>query len=177
MTDQADGRWCRRCGEWRQPGDFESEDLNARCAPCRERTLARQRERRWAAGPAVARASNLWTKYRIKPEDYDALRTEQGHRCAICQTHEDEITHSRGGRPRADGSPPAEAFKLVVDHCHRTGRIRGLLCNGCNFLVGQARESRRIMLAAIDYLGAAPVTACATSNEVAHHTDSDQLPR
>ncbi|MDH6460136.1 hypothetical protein M2302_000287 [Micromonospora sp. A200] len=156
MTEQADGRWCRRCGEWRAFSDFADDGLSTPCATCRERKLAQQRERRWAAGPEATRASDLWRKYRMRPADYDALRAEQDYRCAICRTHEDDITTSRGGRPRLDGSKAAEAFKLVVDHCHTTGRVRGLLCNRCNFLIGKAGESEATLISAIAYLKRQP---------------------
>lgn len=157
MTEQVDGRWCRRCGDWRSFADFvDPDDLNAPCVACRERKLAQQRERRWAAGPDATRASHLWRKYRITPADYDTLRVQQGNRCAICQTHEDDITRSRGGRPRVDGTPAADNFKLVVDHCHTTGRVRGLLCNQCNSLIGMANEKPQTLIAAAEYVGRQP---------------------
>lgn len=156
MTEHVDGRWCRRCGDWRSFSDFADDDLNSPCATCRERKLAQQRERRWAAGPDATRASHLWRKYRITPDDYDAMREQQGGRCAICGTHEDAITTSRGGRPRVDGTPAADNFKLVVDHCHTTGRVRGLLCNACNFLVGKAGEREGVLYAAAEYLKRPP---------------------
>ena len=53
--------------------------------------------------------------YGITLQDYDNLRAEQDNACYICQ------------RPETDFTRP-----LVVDHCHSTGRVRGLLCNWCN---------------------------------------------
>lgn len=65
-----------------------------------------------------ARASNLWTKYRLRVEQYnDLLQSQQGV-CAICHK---ECTVKRS---------------LAVDHNHETGKIRGLLCSKCNQALG-----------------------------------------
>ncbi|WP_203835247.1 endonuclease VII domain-containing protein [Winogradskya humida] len=103
-------------------------------------------------GSARVRADNLWQKYRITPEQYDALRSAQGFRCRICGIHEDDITAVSRGRPRLDGKPAAEAFRLVVDHCHRSGQVRGLLCAHCNAMIGQARDRPDVLRAAAAYL-------------------------
>jgi hypothetical protein len=42
--------------------------------------------------------------------------------------------------------------RLVVDHCHETGHVRGLLCRHCNLILGYARESDRTLESAISYL-------------------------
>lgn len=97
------------------------------------------------------RRDNLWRLYRLTPEEYDRRRAEQGHRCAICQRHEDEIPVGPAGRPRADGSR-ATRLPLVPDHDHKTGEVRKLLCDRCNHVIGHAQESREILLAAAEYL-------------------------
>ncbi|WP_329013168.1 endonuclease VII domain-containing protein [Micromonospora rifamycinica] len=104
---------------------------------------------------SAIRAGNLWRKYRLRPDEYDALREQQGYRCAICGTHEDDIPPSRTGRPRITGEPPAESFRLVVDHCHATNRVRGLLCTGCNTAIGHAKDSPETLRAAARYLDTA----------------------
>jgi hypothetical protein len=65
--------------------------------------------------------------------DYDAMYERQGGRCAICEQH----------RPKQ---------KLVVDHNHKTGNVRKLLCLHCNTLIGYAREDIAILLSAVAYL-------------------------
>lgn len=157
------GRRCPSCRETRDSDAFASDGPWARCAPCREQRAAE-------TTPEEIRAKNLWTKYKITPEAYDALREQQGYRCAICGTHEDAIPGARRGRPRRDGSPPSESVKLGVDHCHATGRVRGLLCIDCNVALGCFKDDAARALAAARYLkrGERPeVSGCATSNEVA----------
>ncbi|MBM0279673.1 endonuclease VII domain-containing protein [Micromonospora tarensis] len=141
---------CRQCGKHRDRGDFVSDGPGARCGPCRHRD--RERQRVVEGGVSRIRERSLWSFYRITPEQYDAMRVAQGHRCAICRRHEDELPVGRTGRPRLDGSPPAEAFRLVVDHCHDTKVVRGLLCVACNSAIGQMRDSVDVLAAAIRYL-------------------------
>ena len=100
--------------------------------------------------PEQNRRSNLWRLYRIRPEEYDAMRSAHDYRCGICQRHESEIAPTTG-RPRADGAktsgPP-----LVVDHCHGTGVVRGLLCATCNTAIGLFGESEERIEGALNYL-------------------------
>jgi hypothetical protein len=153
MTATADQlRRCPQCGKRREADSFLSNGPRARCALCRVRINQERREMRYRIGPSIARASHLWSKYRLRPADYDALRSAQQYRCAICRTHEDDLKAKRGGRRRTDGQPAAEAFRLVVDHCHATGRVRGLLCNECNTALGYLKENPELFLAAIDYI-------------------------
>ncbi len=59
--------------------------------------------------------------YGITVEDYNAMFIEQRGRCAICGKHQSSLNRV-----------------LCVDHNHDTGKVRALLCNGCNTLVGAA---------------------------------------
>ncbi|MEV2223526.1 endonuclease VII domain-containing protein [Nocardia vinacea] len=115
-----------------------------------------QRTRRQRQGPAEIRRANLWAKYRITPEQYDRLRAEQEFRCGICGVHEVDIDLSKaGGRPRKDGQT---LFKvpLAVDHDHKTGAVRGLLCPPCNAGLGAFGDEPDRLRAAIVYLSTHP---------------------
>lgn len=63
-------------------------------------------------------------------DDYNNLLNTFDHRCYICGSKK----------------------KLCVDHDHKTGKIRGILCNDCNLALGYLRDNKRLMLRAIDYL-------------------------
>lgn len=93
------------------------------------------RENDPAALQRLYRRQNL-QKYRITPEQYDELLEKQGGLCAICQVH-----HSKFQR------------RLAVDHCHHTGKIRGLLCASCNSGIGKLQDDVEILKAALAYLG------------------------
>ncbi len=83
---------------------------------------------------ASNRKSKLKVAYGITQEDVQGMAAAQDHRCAICL------------RKR----------KLVVDHCHQTGRVRGLLCDGCNWAIGVLGDKNGALQRAADYV-AGPV--------------------
>lgn len=82
---------------------------------------------------------DLQRKYGISLLQYSQMFLAQNGRCAICQG-------SYGGQ--RNGEPKA----LAVDHCHATGKVRGLLCEACNQLIGKAKERTETLLAAVSYL-------------------------
>ncbi len=70
-----------------------------------------------------------WRKYRLTPDEYQAIVEAQNGLCAICRREE-----------------------LVVDHSERSGNIRGLLCNNCNSGNGLFDHDPNRLRAAADYL-------------------------
>lgn len=75
----------------------------------------------------------LRQKYGLTVEQHDALVVAQGGVCALCGA----LGHGRtGGGGRHDGSRKWKADSWPVDHDHKTGRVRGLLCHKCNIRVG-----------------------------------------
>lgn len=79
------------------------------------------------------RHEHLTTIYGISIHDYEAMLHAQGGVCAIC------------------GAAPKKK-PLVVDHDHKTGKVRGLLCNGCNSGIGHFRDDITALDAAATYL-------------------------
>jgi hypothetical protein len=73
--------------------------------------------------------------YGITLKEYDALLQEQDGVCAICKKVDDVLDR-----------------KLSVDHDHKTGKVRGLLCTHCNTGIGQLKESLELLLVAAEYL-------------------------
>jgi DNA-directed RNA polymerase subunit RPC12/RpoP len=68
--------------------------------------------------------------FNLSESEYQLLVQTQKGRCKICYS---------------DG-------KLHIDHCHSTGRVRGLLCHKCNVMLGMAQDDEKILLEAIEYL-------------------------
>lgn len=76
--------------------------------------------------------------YGLEKGDYAALYTFQGGSCALCR--------------RATGA----SRRLSVDHDHKSGDVRGLLCRPCNTLLGHARDKVAFFYRALDYLAKPP---------------------
>lgn len=107
----------------------------------KERQRELQRIRR-AANPdrfrklsRVSERKRKLRKYGFTEETYKQKFHDQQGCCAICFT-----THPGGKRD------------WHVDHCHRTGIIRGLLCHHCNLMLGNAKDNTVVLLSAIRYL-------------------------
>src|SRR6516225_658181 len=99
---------------------------------------------RWERGvrsPSVnhsaTRRAHLKHRYGITQSDYDALFERQGGVCAICKT------------PPGVKLPRHWSRTLCVDHCYGTNKIRGLLCNTCNWLVSKSKTADELDAAAI----------------------------
>jgi hypothetical protein len=102
------------------------------CSSCAwKKTKARQ-ERDPAKYKELRRVNLLKYKYKIEPTEYDRLFEEQAGACAICKDKVD--------------------YLLYVDHDHGDGRVRGLLCQGCNSVLGYAKDKIETLVSAIEYL-------------------------
>ena len=99
---------------------------------------ARDYNRAWRdANPEKVRAQkrreHLKSRYGLTESEFNTILTQQNGKCAICLEDPDR----RG---------------MAIDHCHKTGKIRGLLCHHCNSVLGHARESLRVLSRAVSYL-------------------------
>lgn len=97
-------------------------------------------ERFYERNPLARRDAHLRQKYGIGLHDVVSIASEQGG-CGICGS---QATGQIG-----KGNKPAF---WVVDHCHKTGKIRGVLCHPCNKLLGMAKDNPQVLRFAADYL-------------------------
>lgn len=129
-------RCCCRCKkrlprECFAPNRFKRSGVQAYCREC-GRTAAREQIKRYREeNPDYIQRHKL-KKYGITVEQFEAMKVAQGGACAIC-----------GDRPTS---------ALHVDHCHSTGRVRGLLCRSCNHGLGNFRDSPEAMRRAVEYI-------------------------
>jgi hypothetical protein len=79
----------------------------------------------------------LRKRYQITALEFDLMLAAQAGGCAIC----DVALNPDGGA-------------LSVDHCHTTGRVRGILCGPCNKAIGLFRDETRLLEKAVRYLKA-----------------------
>jgi hypothetical protein len=148
QTGARDGRqtYCRDCSRARNR-QYEAANREKRAAYL-EATKAERSARQkayYADNKARVRERvrtyRLATQYGITPADYDVMLADQAGRCKICGSQE-------------PGGPKA-AFRFAVDHCHRSGVVRALLCFRCNTVLGQFDDSVELLQRAIDYLNKA----------------------
>jgi hypothetical protein len=85
----------------------------------------------------------LRKKFGIGEEDYERMLKEQNGCCAICKSPTPK------GRKRGSGG---EVKNFYVDHCHETGKVRGLLCNHCNRGLGLLGDDLDNLKLAVEYL-------------------------
>ena len=78
---------------------------------------------------------DLQKKYGITIGDYNAMFLSQEGSCKICKAHQTGLKK-----------------KLVVDHCHSTGKVRGLLCDKCNRGIGFLGDTTDMVYQAYIYL-------------------------
>lgn len=84
--------------------------------------------------------------YGITVEQYEEMLDKQDGKCAICKQF--ELRPKRMGKV----TNGLVATRLSVDHCHDTGRVRGLLCQRCNIAIGHLNHDRVLVMNAYNYL-------------------------
>lgn len=128
---------CSQCGSEKPLDDFyrHPKGKHGRSSWCKPCTLEQQRE--YQSRPDVRERTVLrmrqkaLEKYGLTVEDYERMKRQQRGRCAICRKKSD---------------------RLDVDHCHRTGQVRGLLCVRCNRMIGCALDDPLVLRRGADYV-------------------------
>ena len=123
-------KFCSRCQRHQSMSAFgrnatTADGLTTYCRPCHNAAGREALERKGGA-----RDYHLRRRYGLTSQRVDELIAAQGGLCAVCKVR-----------------PPEH-----VDHDHKTGRVRGVLCSGCNQGLGNFRDDTAALRAAIDYL-------------------------
>lgn len=100
----------------------------------REKESKRKYSRGYSKKNPTKIRANLLRQYKLTTQQYEEMFTEQNGVCAICQ------------------QPPKNNRRLAVDHDHKTGQVRGLLCTACNLLLGRVHDDITALQSAIKYL-------------------------
>ncbi len=82
------------------------------------------------------RDSHYKRTYGISKKEYEEQLLKQNYKCLVCENFE---TEGKFGR-------------LVVDHCHKDGGIRGLICQGCNIALGCVKDNSDTLRKLANYL-------------------------
>jgi len=144
---------CNRCCKWKKIDDFYKQ-LHHKTSWCRLCILEVRREQyhsnkikyqQLAAkyrmkNPTAKRNTKLKQAYGFGIEGYEKLLKSQGGVCAGCKLN--VILKRKNGKSVAMG----------VDHCHVTGKARGILCHNCNLGISYAKEDITILKSWIHYI-------------------------
>ena len=115
------------CFFWKKKG----ETLEACCKQCSSARALTWR----TANKHKIRDTSYKKKFGITLQEYESKLKYQNYCCAICETSQEEFN-----------------LRFAIDHNHKTGEVRDLLCGQCNIAIGMAREDENILKKMIKYL-------------------------
>lgn len=136
-------KWCGRCKQFKPISEFSKhsgkwDGLQERCNNCRHQQYQEQgKETQRNKDPEVkkkARRKSVIRSYGLELEDFENMLKIQNNRCAIC------------------GSEDWGKVSPSIDHDHKTGIVRALLCNRCNRTLGFLEDSPSLAMKMYKYL-------------------------
>ncbi len=104
------------------------------CKQCRKLKQNQRLEQDYLGTRLKERANNLKRLFNMSLEEYDQKAQKQENVCAICKGN------CKSGK------------RLAVDHDHKTGKIRDLLCGNCNGGLGKFQDDPELLIKAAEYL-------------------------
>lgn len=128
------------CGESKVVGFAQMTSGRAKSCGCQQYPKG-ELSANWKHGRSQTKEYDLELhmkrSYRLGFKEYEQMLFSQNGVCAICS-----------------GEPPKNQHKtrLNIDHCHTTGKVRGLLCDACNRAIGLLKDSPDLLNKAISYL-------------------------
>lgn len=96
--------------------------------------ISKQSKKRYQKNKLKVKERNLKKQYGLTLDDWNNLFLTQHSRCAVCRTD------------------TPEGMGWATDHCHTTGKVRGILCNFCNTGLGLFKDNILVLQEAIKYL-------------------------
>lgn len=164
-------KFCGGCEKNRLLTDFQKnaskpDGLQTQCRECFKKlnkkyldehpTFSRDKARRYRLQDP-SKVNDRMYQYRIRhPERHrEAVkRSQRKLRYGITQDQYEKMVAKQNGLCAACGRPDPRHKNLCIDHDHRNGKIRGLLCHGCNRALGMIEDSRDRLFGLIRYLDA-----------------------
>jgi hypothetical protein len=134
---------CKTCGVTKSYDEFPDGRLyhdgkRPNCKDCRRKYERESYHKHKHKNPyvyEVDKDKKLKKAYGISYQEYLNILAIQQNSCAICGVDQEDVSRA-----------------FAVDHCHDTGKIRGLLCCNCNTGIGNLRDDIGLLERAIEYL-------------------------
>lgn len=128
---------CSRCTEWKPIVEFSKAKKTASqiaswCKKCLCNYLSQKNRELVSPYP-----SKLKSKYKLTEKDFDELLKKCNNACSICKEPFSDTDKNK---------------KRCIDHCHLTGKVRGLLCGNCNTGIGMFKDNYDLVTDAANYL-------------------------
>jgi hypothetical protein len=122
---------CTKCNTAKPNTDFYFQKkrgyLSGYCKPCSKNCVIEYHKN----NRKKHKLYSIKKKYGLNENEYNNFLKKYKNKCAVCLTNK---------------------TKLCVDHCHKSGKIRGILCTNCNVALGQVNDSIKILSKLINYL-------------------------
>ncbi len=133
---------CTKCGAEKPLSCFfkDRSRKSGKRPDCNVCSLARTREWCNKQSPKYHRKTNLKKTHGLQWDEYMQMLDSQNFHCAICE------------RPILAFGGMSDKNIAHVDHCHKTGMIRGLLCKDCNSGIGFLKDNSSLLKIAAEYL-------------------------
>jgi Recombination endonuclease VII len=144
---------CTKCGKEKKINEFYKDKdcrfgFMAHCKDCKGKYTSEhakkyktRRHELYLSNKDEYKNNSLLKKFGITLDQYNKMLESQNGVCAICGKDETVI----------DGKSKI-VRSLAVDHNHKTGKVRGLLCVKCNNMLGLINENEQILLKTLEYL-------------------------
>ena len=132
---------CTKCGETKKLSQYSTEKRakdgrRSACKVCLASASSFYYKNKEYVYSAEYRRRKTLACYGITLEDFNEMLKEQKYRCKICNIEEKHASKAR----------------FHVDHCHDTGKVRGLLCSKCNQGLGMFNDNIEFLKEAAKYL-------------------------
>ncbi len=128
--------WCKKCTLARDKERYHTDEEYKLSKTVKTRHKWNTDPEAWSKRQLAVRKSHLKRHYGMTLDEYQKLFDEQEGCCAICGTHHSNVPHKQ----------------LMVDHCHKTGKVRQLLCDLCNTALGKFKDEPKLLEKAAAYL-------------------------
>lgn len=128
--------WCKQCTLEKDKEKYNTDPNYKYSKTVKVRHKWNTDPEAWSKRQLTVRKSHLKRAYGLTLEQYQEMFDKQNGECAICGVSHEKAHHKQ----------------LMVDHCHKTGKVRQLLCDLCNTALGKFKDSPELLEKAAEYL-------------------------